>query len=78
MLKKQLEEREKQLAAEHEDTAVAKNRQRELTKVCGEREEEREGEERKSDARNTRVHVITRFLPPFFQKVTVEHCRVGK
>lgn len=78
MLKKQLEEREKQLAAEHEDAAVAKNRQRELTKVCGEREEEREGKERKGDARNTRVHVITRFLPPFFQKVTVEHCRVGK
>lgn len=73
MLKKQLEEREKQLAAGQEDTAAAKNRQRELTKVCGEG-----GRERKSDARNTRVHVITRFLPPFFQKVTVEHCRVGK
>lgn len=34
MLKKQLEEREKQLAAEQEDAAAARNRQRELTKVC--------------------------------------------
>lgn len=33
MLKKQLEEREKQLAAEQEDAAAAKGRQRELTKV---------------------------------------------
>ena len=33
MLKKQLEEREKQLAAEQEDAAAAKNRLRELTKV---------------------------------------------
>ncbi|XP_070771884.1 ribosome-binding protein 1a [Enoplosus armatus] len=32
MLKKQLEEREKQLAAEQEDTSAAKNRLRELTK----------------------------------------------
>lgn len=34
VLKKQLEEREKQLAAEQEDAAAARNRQRELTKVC--------------------------------------------
>lgn len=34
ILKKQLEEREKQLAAEQEDAAAARNRQRELTKVC--------------------------------------------
>lgn len=33
ILKKQLEEREKQLAAEQEDTSAAKNRLRELTKV---------------------------------------------
>ena len=33
MLKKQLEEREKQLAAEQEDASAAKNRLRELTKV---------------------------------------------
>lgn len=33
ILKKQLEEREKQLAAEQEDASVAKNRLRELTKV---------------------------------------------
>lgn len=32
-LKKQLEEREKQLAAEQEDASAAKNRLRELTKV---------------------------------------------
>lgn len=34
ILKKQLEEREKQLAAEQEDATAAKNRQREITKVC--------------------------------------------
>lgn len=33
ILKKQLEEREKQLAAEQEDASAAKNRLRELTKV---------------------------------------------
>lgn len=33
-LKKQLEEREKQLAAQQEDAAAARNRQKELTKVC--------------------------------------------
>lgn len=33
VLKKQLEEREKQLAAQQEDAAAARNRQRELTKV---------------------------------------------
>lgn len=33
MLKKQLEEKEKQLAAEQEDASAAKNRLRELTKV---------------------------------------------
>lgn len=33
MLKKQLEDREKQLAAEQEDASAAKNRLRELTKV---------------------------------------------
>lgn len=33
MLKKQLEERERQLAAEQEDVSAAKNRLRELTKV---------------------------------------------
>lgn len=33
MLKKQLEEKEKLLAAEHDDSSAAKNRLRELTKV---------------------------------------------
>lgn len=33
MLKKQLDEREKQLAAEQEDASAVKNRLRELTKV---------------------------------------------
>lgn len=33
MLKKQLEERDKQLAAEQEDSAAAKSRLRDLTKV---------------------------------------------
>lgn len=33
MLKKQLEEREKQLATEQEDASAVKNRLRELTKV---------------------------------------------
>lgn len=33
ILKKQLEEREKQLAAEQEDASAVKNRLRELTKV---------------------------------------------
>lgn len=33
MLKKQVEERERQLAAEQEDSSAAKNRLRELTKV---------------------------------------------
>lgn len=33
MLKKQLEEREKQLVAEQEDASAAKNRLREITKV---------------------------------------------
>lgn len=33
MLKKQLEEREKQLAAEQEDASAVKNRLRELAKV---------------------------------------------
>lgn len=33
MMKKQLEEKEKQLAAEQEDSSAAKNRLRDLTKV---------------------------------------------